>query len=171
MEDYPAGSVEAENALVFAHQCLILENRQRPEMVEVADRLRKCMKDLQLCRREEMPESSGSIYPANPTKKEQPTQKITRNFSYDTLIGQGSHAEVFLGELKDSRKCAVKMLDYPDVEELDNEFLLKVQSISRLEHKNVVQLLSYCIEGNVRALVYEYSSRGSLHDILHGDEQ
>jgi serine/threonine protein kinase len=49
--------------------------------------------------------------------------------------------------------------------------LLQVQSISRLEHNNVVQLLSYCIEGNVRALVYEYSSRGSLHDILHGDEQ
>jgi pto-interacting protein 1 len=37
-----------------------------------------------------------------------------------------------------------------------------------LEHNNVVQLLSYCIEGNVRGLVYEYSSRGSLHDILHG---
>ncbi|PAN31051.1 hypothetical protein PAHAL_5G391600 [Panicum hallii] len=162
----------------LANQCLILENRQRPEMVEVADRLRKCMKDVQLRRREEMPESSGSNYPTNPTKKEQPTQvlaisldelkKITRNFSYDTLIGQGSHAEVFLGELKDSRKCAVKKLDYPEVEELENEFLLKVQSISRLEHNNVVQLLSYCIEGNVRALVYEYSSRGSLHDILHG---
>jgi pto-interacting protein 1 len=46
--------------------------------------------------------------------------------------------------------------------------LLQVQFISRLEHNNVVQLLSYCIEGNVRGLVYEYSSRGSLHDILHG---
>jgi len=45
---------------------------------------------------------------------------------------------------------------------------LKVQSISRLEHNNVVQLLSYCIEGKVRALVYEYSSRGSVLDILHG---
>jgi len=59
------------------------------------------------------------------------------------------------------------MLDHPDAE-LDNEFLLKVQSISRLEHNNVVQLLSYCIEESVHALVYEYSSRGSLHDILHG---
>jgi len=59
------------------------------------------------------------------------------------------------------------MLDHPDAE-LDNEFLLKVQSISRLEHNNVVQLLSYCIEESVHALVYEYSSRDSLHDILHG---
>jgi len=44
----------------LADQCLILENKQRPEMVEVADRLRKCMKDLQLRRREEIPESSGN---------------------------------------------------------------------------------------------------------------
>ena len=82
---------------------------------------------------------AGSNYHINPTKKEQPTQalatisldelkEITRNFSYDTLIGQGSHSEVFLGELKDSRKCVVKILEYPDVEELDNEFLLKVMS-------------------------------------------
>jgi pto-interacting protein 1 len=44
----------------LADQCSKLENRLRPEMVEVADRLRKCMKDLQLRRREEMPESSGN---------------------------------------------------------------------------------------------------------------
>ena len=44
----------------LADQCLILENKQRPEMVEVADRLRKCRKDLQLRRREAMVESSGN---------------------------------------------------------------------------------------------------------------
>jgi len=44
----------------LADQCLKLENRLRPEMVEVADRLRKCMKDLQLPRREAMVESSGN---------------------------------------------------------------------------------------------------------------
>ncbi|KAG2588339.1 hypothetical protein PVAP13_5NG219300 [Panicum virgatum] len=159
----------------LAAQCLILEDKLRPEMVEVADRLRKCRKDLQLPRREAMVESSGGNYPTNPTEIEQPRQvlaislaelkEITRNFRCSTLIGQGSHAEVFLGELKDSRKCVVKILKYSDV---DNEFLLKVQSISRLEHNNVVQLLSYCIEESVHALVYEYSSSGSLPDILHG---
>jgi len=152
----------------LAAQCLIFNDKLRPEMVEVADRLRKCRKDLQLPRREAMVESSvaktlenepveptetvepepsvevgvepeenqGSNYPINPTEKEQPMQvlaisldelkKITRNFSYHSLIRQGSHAEVFLGKLKDSQKCVVKKLDYPD--ELDNEFLLKVMS-------------------------------------------
>jgi serine/threonine protein kinase len=49
--------------------------------------------------------------------------------------------------------------------------LLQVQAVSRLNHDNVVQILGYCVDGNVRALIYEYSSRGSLHDILQGDEQ
>jgi hypothetical protein len=44
----------------LAAQCLILEDKLRPEMVEVADRLRKCRKDLQLRRREAMVESSGN---------------------------------------------------------------------------------------------------------------
>jgi len=84
----------------------------------------------------ELEENQGSNYPINPTEKEQPMQvlaisldelkKITRNFSFHSLIRQGSHAEVFLGKLKDSQKCVVKKLDYPD--ELDNEFLLKVMS-------------------------------------------
>lgn len=49
--------------------------------------------------------------------------------------------------------------------------LLQVQAVSRLNHDSVVQILGYCVDGNVRALIYEYSSRGSLHDILQGDEQ
>ncbi|CAN6223275.1 unnamed protein product, partial [Urochloa humidicola] len=97
-------------------------------------------------------------------------KEITRNFSDATLVGEGSHARVFLGERNDGQKYAVKVLDRPNfaVKDLHKEFLLKVQSISRLEHNNVVQLLSYCIEGEFRALVYDYSSRGSLRDILHG---
>ncbi|CAL4963939.1 unnamed protein product [Urochloa decumbens] len=140
----------------LAAKCLSLEDKQRPEMVEVADRLRKCRKDLQLHRRGAMVEFSGSNYlsmkPPAPTPK-QPTQvlaisldelkEITRNFSYDALVGKGSHSQVFLGKLKDGGKYAVKMLYYPNfaVKELDKEIILQVQSIS---------------------------TRGSLHDILHG---
>lgn len=52
--------------------------------------------------------------------------------------------------------------------EPDEEFILQVQAVSSLKHDNVVQLLGYCVDGNVRAIIYDYSSRGSLHDILHG---
>lgn len=61
-------------------------------------------------------------------------REITKNFSGDTLIGEGSHAKVFLGELKDGRKSAVKKLGQNSVvknldgffSEPDEEFVLQV---------------------------------------------
>ena len=43
--------------------------------------------------------------------------------------------------------------------------------VSRLKHENVVELLGYCVQGNLRVLAYEFATMGSLHDILHGDNQ
>lgn len=40
--------------------------------------------------------------------------------------------------------------------------------VSRLNHENFVELLGYCVDGNLRILAYEFASNGSLHDILHG---
>lgn len=40
--------------------------------------------------------------------------------------------------------------------------------MSRLKHENVVELIGYCLEGQLRVLAYEYATMGSLHDILHG---
>jgi hypothetical protein len=40
--------------------------------------------------------------------------------------------------------------------------------VSRLKHENLVELLGYCVEGNLRVLAYEFATMGSLHDILHG---
>ncbi|CAL4950212.1 unnamed protein product [Urochloa decumbens] len=191
-----------EDIAKIATECLRLEDRIRPEMVEVADRMRKCRKDLQLRKMGEMTTgpsvmlgspgiNSLPVQPTAPilvdsTIKNPPIEvlnisltelrEITRNFSDDTLIGEGSHAKVFLGELKDGRKSAVKKLGQHSVvknldgffSEPDKEFILQVQAVSRLKHDNVVQLLGYCVDGNVRAVIYEYSSRGSLHDILHG---
>ncbi|XP_042380776.1 pto-interacting protein 1-like isoform X1 [Zingiber officinale] len=40
--------------------------------------------------------------------------------------------------------------------------------VSRLKHENVVELVGYSVEGNLRLLAYEFATMGSLHDILHG---
>ncbi|WVZ71670.1 hypothetical protein U9M48_020231, partial [Paspalum notatum var. saurae] len=211
----------------LAAECLRLEDKRRPEMVEVAERLRKCRKDLQPRRNGEtigpsalLASPGSNLVPVQPTApvpvdltRKNPSipvlnftlselREITRNFSDDTIIGQGSHAKVFLGELKDGRKYAVKRLvQNPVMKNLDGFFsepdeefirqfnlrsastsvagrtdfhiplLLQVQAVSRLKHDNVVQLLGYCVDGNIRALIYEYSPIGSLHNILHGDVQ
>ena len=45
---------------------------------------------------------------------------------------------------------------------------LQVSRISRLKHENVVELVGYCNDGGLRALVYEYAPKGSLYDYMHG---
>lgn len=114
--------------------------------------------------------------PATPTHRTQPIavpaipldemKEITKNFSNDALIGEGSYARVFFGVLKDGKKSAVKKLD--SSKQPDQEFLVQVSAVSRLKHDNVVQLIGYCAEGSTRVLAYECATRGSLHDILHG---
>jgi len=93
-------------------------------------------------------------------------KEITNNFSSDALIGEGSYARVYFGVLKDGTKSVVKKLD--SSKQPDQEFLVQVSAVSRLKHENVVQLVGYCNEGSTRVLAYEYATRGSLHDILHG---
>uniref|UniRef100_A0A453ES82 Protein kinase domain-containing protein n=1 Tax=Aegilops tauschii subsp. strangulata TaxID=200361 RepID=A0A453ES82_AEGTS len=93
-------------------------------------------------------------------------KEITKNFSSDAVIGEGSYARVFLGVLKDGKKSAVKRLD--SSKQPDQEFLVQVSAVSRLKHDNVIQLLGYCALGSTRILAYEYATRGSLHDVLHG---
>ena len=43
----------------------------------------------------------------------------------------------------------------------------QVSLLSRVRHKNLVELVGYCIENNL-VLVYEFMSEGSLFDALFG---
>lgn len=49
-------------------------------------------------------------------------------------------------------------------------FLEMVLGISELRHANVLELVGYCAEHGQRLLVYDYFSRRTLHDVLHGEE-
>ena len=51
-------------------------------------------------------------------------KEITKNFSSDALIGEGSYARVYFGVLKDGTKSAVKKLD--SSKQPDQEFLVQV---------------------------------------------
>ncbi|XP_021827282.1 G-type lectin S-receptor-like serine/threonine-protein kinase LECRK2 [Prunus avium] len=87
-------------------------------------------------------------------------------------LGRGAFATVFKGILaSDDGKCvAVKRLDTM-VRENDLEFRAEVSSIGRTNHRNLVQLLGFCNEGQHRILVYEFMSNGFLASLLFGDSR
>ncbi|CAL5395847.1 unnamed protein product [Camellia sinensis] len=103
---------------------------------------------------------------AVPTIPVDELKEITDNFGTKALIGEGSYGRVYCGLLKSGQAAAIKKLD--SSKQPDLELLAQVSMVSRLKHENVVELLGYCVDGDLRVLVYEYASNGSLHDIIHG---
>ncbi|KAK6144011.1 hypothetical protein DH2020_020831 [Rehmannia glutinosa] len=92
-------------------------------------------------------------------------QEATNGFKEE--LGRGACSTVYKGALKDEngKVVAVKKLDKIE-KEADQEFKAEVSSISRTNHKNLVQLLGYCDEGQNRLLVYEFMKTGSLANFL-----
>ncbi|KAL6275273.1 hypothetical protein ACE6H2_018874 [Prunus campanulata] len=95
-------------------------------------------------------------------------KKATNEFKEE--LGRGASATVFKGVLaSDTGRCvAIKRLD-AKVRENDLEFKAEVSAIGRTNHRNLVQLLGFCNEGEHRILVYEFMSNGSLASFLFGD--
>ncbi|XP_059644938.1 G-type lectin S-receptor-like serine/threonine-protein kinase LECRK3 [Cornus florida] len=100
-----------------------------------------------------------------------------RSFTYNELeeatnkfneeLGSGASGTVYKGFLKNEngKIVAVKKLDKM-VSEGEDEFKTEMSTISRTNHKNLVQLLGYCNDGEHRLLVYEFMSNGSLASFL-----
>ncbi|KAL1558085.1 G-type lectin S-receptor-like serine/threonine-protein kinase LECRK3 [Salvia divinorum] len=85
---------------------------------------------------------------------------------FNEELGRGACSIVDRGTLKnDGKVVAVKKLN-KILEQADDEFKAEVSSISRTNHKNLVQLLGYCDEGQNRILVYEFMTNGSLATFL-----
>ncbi|KAL7243939.1 hypothetical protein ACSBR1_016206 [Camellia fascicularis] len=89
----------------------------------------------------------------------------TDNFNTTSKLGEGGFGPVYKGKLEDRQQVAVKRLSRhlgQAVEEFKNEIVL----ISKLQHNNLVRLLSCCIEGEDKLLVYEYMTNKSLDTFL-----
>ncbi|XP_022927517.1 G-type lectin S-receptor-like serine/threonine-protein kinase At1g11300 isoform X1 [Cucurbita moschata] len=89
----------------------------------------------------------------------------TNHFHFNNKLGQGGFGPVYKGKLVDGPEIAVKRLSRTSGQGLE-EFTNEVMVISKLQHRNLVQLFGCCVEGEERMLVYEYMPNGSLDSII-----
>ncbi|KAE8656608.1 Kinase family protein / peptidoglycan-binding LysM domain-containing protein [Hibiscus syriacus] len=89
--------------------------------------------------------------------------KATCNFSKENLLGTGGFGSVYKGSFKDDPPTivAVKKISATS-KQGEKEYFAEICTIGRLRHKNIVQLLGWCHEGEHLLLVYEYMPNGSL---------
>ncbi|KAB1203137.1 Receptor-like cytosolic serine/threonine-protein kinase RBK2 [Morella rubra] len=93
----------------------------------------------------------------------------TSNFLPENLVGKGGCSQVYRGCLPDDKELAVKILK--PSEDVLKEFVLEIEIITTLHHKNIISLLGFCFEEGNLLLVYDFLSRGSLEENLHGNRK
>ncbi|GMN49769.1 hypothetical protein TIFTF001_018940 [Ficus carica] len=78
----------------------------------------------------------------------------TDNFSEENKLGQGGFGSVYRGRLFNGQDIAVKRLSRGSGQG-DLEFKNEVLLVAKLQHRNLVRLLGFWLEGNERLLVYD----------------
>ncbi|CAA7029718.1 unnamed protein product [Microthlaspi erraticum] len=89
----------------------------------------------------------------------------TNNFCSSNKLGQGGFGPVYKGKLLDGLEIAVKRLSSSSGQGTE-EFMNEITLISKLQHRNLVRLLGYCIEGEEKLLIYEFMVNKSLDIFL-----
>ncbi|XP_025807229.1 L-type lectin-domain containing receptor kinase IX.1-like [Panicum hallii] len=88
-------------------------------------------------------------------------------FSDEEKLGEGGFGSVYRGYLKDMDLwVAIKRVSKSS-QQGRKEYISEVKVISRLRHRNLVQLIGWCHGGGELLLVYELMPNGSLNSHIH----
>ncbi|XP_074293572.1 cysteine-rich receptor-like protein kinase 15 [Silene latifolia] len=92
-------------------------------------------------------------------------KRATSNFAEVNKVGQGGFGEVYKGKLSNGEVVAIKRLARNSGQGLD-QFKNEVMLLAKLQHKNLVKLIGFCISKTERVLIYEFLPNSSLDRIL-----
>ena len=93
----------------------------------------------------------------------------TNNFELKSVLGEGGFGRVYQGVLKDGTPVAIKKLNAGS--QGGHEFMVEVEMLSRLHHRNLVKLIGYFTspDSHQQLLCYELIPNGNLESWLHGE--
>ncbi|GBG75595.1 hypothetical protein CBR_g20226 [Chara braunii] len=92
--------------------------------------------------------------------------ECTDKFSEGRRIGErGAFGKVYRGSL-DGKEVAIKVMTGELTDIKRSQFVAEVNTLSGLNHANLVQLVGYCVAGDQSILVYPFFRGGSLHGRL-----
>ncbi|XP_019089061.1 PREDICTED: cysteine-rich receptor-like protein kinase 19 [Camelina sativa] len=94
-------------------------------------------------------------------------EATTNKFSQSNKLGEGGFGEVYKGTFPSGLQVAVKRLSKTSGQG-EREFENEVVVVAKLQHRNLVKLLGYCLEGDEKILVYEFVPNKSLDYFLFG---
>ncbi|KAG7617008.1 Gnk2-homologous domain [Arabidopsis thaliana x Arabidopsis arenosa] len=92
-------------------------------------------------------------------------EAATDKFSMCNKLGQGGFGQVYKGTLPNGIQVAVKRLSKTSGQG-EKEFKNEVVVVAKLQHRNLVKLLGFCLEREEKILVYEFVSNKSLDYFL-----
>ncbi|KVI01045.1 putative receptor-like protein kinase At4g00960 [Cynara cardunculus var. scolymus] len=95
-------------------------------------------------------------------------KEATNEFSEDNKLGAGGFGSVYKGKLQNGEEIAVKRLS-KDSGQGETEFKNEVVLLAKLQHRNLVRLLGFSIEGTEKLLIYEFLTNASLDQFIFGD--
>ncbi|XP_044466899.1 cysteine-rich receptor-like protein kinase 10 isoform X2 [Mangifera indica] len=97
-------------------------------------------------------------------------KEATDNFSTENKLGEGGFGEVYKGMLPDGRGIAVKRLSKRSCQGYE-EFINEIVLVAKLQHRNLVRLLGFCLEAEEKILIYEFVPNKSLDCFLFDPEK
>ncbi|KAL3754548.1 hypothetical protein ACJRO7_001743 [Eucalyptus globulus] len=91
--------------------------------------------------------------------------QATNNFSDENKLGRGGFGPVYKATFPGGQEIAVKRLSSGSGQGLE-EFKNEVVLIAKLQHRNLVRLVGYCVKGDEKMLLYEYMPNKSLDSFI-----
>ncbi|XP_038899412.1 LRR receptor-like serine/threonine-protein kinase [Benincasa hispida] len=92
---------------------------------------------------------------------------IIRNLTTSNVIGTGSAGAVYRIPTPNGETMAVKKMWSTD----ETSFNTEIEILGSIRHKNIIRLLGWGCNRNVKLLFYDYLPNGNLSSLIHGPEK